>query len=79
MATMGLKSRNHNVSAQTNVPPRIPAAAATNYMNQEVVVTDRVSQVTIRPTIVFLNLNQKYPDAPLTCVVKGSDTNNFSI
>jgi hypothetical protein len=41
-------------------------------------VTDRVSQVTIRPTIVFLNLNQRYPDSPLTCVIKGSDTNNFS-
>ena len=67
-----------NVSAQTDVPPRIPAAAATNYMNQEVIVTDRVSQVTIRPTIVFLNLNQRYTDSPLTCVIKGSDTNNFS-
>jgi hypothetical protein len=67
-----------NVSAQTNVPPRIPAAAATNYLNQEVIVTDRVAQVTLRPTIVFLNLNQRYPDSPLTCVIKGSDTNNFS-
>jgi hypothetical protein len=67
-----------NVSAQTNVPPRIPAAAATNYLNQEVIVTDRVAQVTIRPTIVFLNLNQRYPDSPLTCVIKGNDTNNFS-
>ena len=66
-----------SASAQTNVPPRIPAAAATNYLNQEVIVTDRVAQVTIRPTIVFLNLNQKYPDAPLTCVIKGGDTNNF--
>ncbi|MGB7746775.1 MAG: hypothetical protein WBN75_05740 [Verrucomicrobiia bacterium] len=65
------------VSAQTNVPPRIPAAAATNYLNQEVIVTDRVAQVTLRPTIVFLNLNQRYPDSPLTCVIKGSDTNNF--
>jgi hypothetical protein len=47
-------------------------------MNQNVIVTDRVVQVTIRPTIVFLNLNQRYPDSPLTCVIKGSDTNNFS-
>jgi hypothetical protein len=67
-----------NISAQTNAPPRIPAAAATNYLNQNVIVTDRVAQVTIRPTIVFLNLNQRYPDSPLTCVIKGTDTNNFS-
>ena len=67
-----------SVFAQTNVPPRIQAAAATNYLNQEVIVTDRVAQVTLRPTIVFLNLNQRYPDSPLTCVIKGSDTNNFS-
>lgn len=66
-----------SLSAQTNVPPIIPAAAATNYLNQEVIVTGRVSQVTFRPTIVFLNLNQRYPDSPLTCVIRGSDTNNF--
>jgi hypothetical protein len=67
-----------SVSAQTNGLPRIPAAAATNYLNQEVVVTGRVAQVTLRPTIVFLDLNQRYPGSPLTCVIKGTDTNNFS-
>jgi DNA/RNA endonuclease YhcR with UshA esterase domain len=68
------------VSAQTNAPgapPKIPAAAATNFLNQEVVVTDRVAQVTLRPTIAFLNLNQNYPDSPLTCVIRGRDTNKF--
>jgi hypothetical protein len=69
-----------NVSAQTDAPgalPKIPAAVATNFLNEEVVVTDRVAQVTLRPTIAFLNLSQRYPDSPLTCVIRGSDTNNF--
>jgi len=77
MAGAGTLAWAASLSAQTNVPPIIPAAAATNYLNQEVIVTDRVAQITIRPTIVFLNLSQRYPDSPLTCVIKGSDTNNF--
>ncbi len=65
------------VSAQTNALPEIPATDATNYMNQQVVVTDIVAQVALRPTVALLNLNQRYPASPLTCVIRGDDTNNF--
>jgi len=77
LLTLGLSV---NVSAQTNTLPEIPeipAAAATNYLNQEVVVTDNVAQVALRPTVALINLNQRYPDSPLTCVIRGDDTNNF--
>lgn len=65
------------VSGQTNVPPEILATDATNYMNQQVVVRDVVVQVALRPTLALLNLNQQYPHSPLTCVIRGNNTNNF--
>jgi hypothetical protein len=74
LLTLGLAV---HVSAQTNAPPEIPATDATNYLNQQVVVTDQVVQVALRPTVVLLNLNQRYPASPLTCVIRGADTNNF--
>jgi len=66
------------VSGQTNVPPEILATDATNYMNRQVVVRDVVVQVALRPTVALLNLNQQYPNAPLTLVIRGSNTNNFA-
>jgi hypothetical protein len=74
LLTLGLSV---NVSAQTNALPEIPATDATNYMNQEVVVTDIVAQVALRPTVALLNLDKKFPASPLTCVIRGDDTNNF--
>ena len=74
LLTLGLSA---TVFAQTNVLPEIPATDATNYMNQEVVVTDMVAQVALRPTVALLNLDKKYPASPLTCVIRGDDTNNF--
>jgi hypothetical protein len=65
------------VSGQTNQPLEILATDATNYMNQEVIVTDTVVQVTLRPTVALLNLNRRYPDSPLTLVIRGNDTNKF--
>ncbi len=63
--------------AQTNLVQYISADKSTNYMGVQVVVTDMVVQVAIRPTVVLLNLNKRYPDSPLTCVIRRSDTNQF--
>jgi hypothetical protein len=64
-------------SAQTNGLPEIPATDASNYINLQVVVTDKVVQVVFRPTIWLLHLNQRYPNSPLNCVVRDHFTNNF--
>jgi len=66
-----------DVLAQSNALPEIAAMEATNYMGQEVIVTDKVAQVTLRATVALINLNQKYPESPLTCVVRNQDTNKF--
>jgi DNA/RNA endonuclease YhcR with UshA esterase domain len=58
-------------AAETNslVPLKISAAAATNYYDQEMIVTGKVAQVTVRPTITFLNLDKAYPNSPFAVVI----------
>jgi len=57
-------------AADTNaVPLKIGTADATNYYDKEMIVTGRVAQVTIRPTVTFMNLDQPYPDSPFTVVI----------
>jgi DNA/RNA endonuclease YhcR with UshA esterase domain len=51
------------------VPLKISAAAATNYYDKEMIVTGKVVQVTIRPTITYLNLDEKYPGSPFAVVI----------
>lgn len=65
------------VSGQSNGPTEILATDATNYLNQEVVVRDVVVQVALRQTLALLNLNQQYPNSPLTCVIRANKTNKF--
>ena len=63
--------------AQTNTLPRITAIDATNFLNQQVVVIDKVVQVAYRSNIWLLHLNQKYPRSPLNATIRKSYTNNF--
>lgn len=69
----GLSAQETNSAAQpeTNsfVALKISAADATNFYGREMIVTGKVAQVTIRPTVTFLNLDKKYPDSPFTVVI----------
>jgi DNA/RNA endonuclease YhcR with UshA esterase domain len=58
-------------AADTNapVPLKIGTLEATNYYDKEMIVTGKVVQVTIRPTITYLNLDEKYPDSPFAVVI----------
>lgn len=57
--------------ADTNAPAplKIETADADKYYDQTVIVTGKVAQVTIRPTVTFLNLDKAYPDSPFTAVI----------
>ena len=57
--------------ADTNVPTllKIGTGEADKHYGQEMIVTGRVAQVTIRPTVTFMNLDQPYPDSPFTVVI----------
>ncbi len=48
---------------------RIAAAEAKDHVGQSVIVTGRVSQVSVREKTVYLNLDKIYPLAPFTAVV----------
>jgi len=58
-------------AAETNrlVPLKISTTDATNYYDREMIVTGKVAQVTIRPTVTFLNLDSKYPESPFAIVI----------
>ena len=55
--------------AASPMPLKIGALAATNYYDQLVTVTGKVAQVTIRPSVTFLNLDEKYPNSPFAVVI----------
>lgn len=48
---------------------KIGTGEAASHYDQEMVVTGKVAQVTIRPTVAFLNLDKPYPDSPFTVVI----------
>jgi DNA/RNA endonuclease YhcR with UshA esterase domain len=56
---------------------KISAEDVTNYFNQEMIVTGKVVRVSIRPGIVFVDMDKPYPDSPFTLVIFPSATNQF--
>src|SRR5208337_328910 len=72
-------SINLALADQTNAPApaKISAADASKYYDQQMIVTGKVAQVTLRPTIVFLNLDQPFPNSPFAAVIHSENTNQF--
>ncbi len=62
---------------QTAAPKKISAAEAEKHYQETVIVTGKVAQVTIRPALVYVNLDKKYPETPMYCVVFARATNQF--
>ena len=66
-------------AADTNAPAlsktnaavilKIGTADAAKYYDQVMIVTGKVAQVSIRPKMIFLNLDRAYPDSPFTVVM----------
>ena len=61
----------------TNLPVKIGATEADQHYDQLMTVTGTVAQVTLKPSIVFINLDQPYPDSPFAAVIHSKDTNQF--
>lgn len=59
-------------------PGKIGALDAAKFYGQEMIVTGKVAEVTIRPRIVFLNLDKPYPQSPLALVIFPAATNQFA-
>lgn len=72
LCALNLTAADTDASAtlKTNAAPqKIGAQDAANYYDKEMIVTGRVAQVTVRPTVTFLNLDKPFPDSPFTVVV----------
>ena len=66
-ATFAIKLSAMDTNAPA--PLKIGTFEATNFYDQTMIVTGKVVQVTIRPTITYLNLDEKYPDSPFAVVI----------
>ena len=73
MFTMKLLATDTNatlpLASGATTPSKISTADAANHYDQEMIVTGKVAQVTIRPTVTFLNLDQPFPNSPFTVVI----------
>jgi len=58
-------------AADTNAPApsKIGTGEADKYYDQVMIVTGKVAQVTIRPRVIFLNLDRPFPNSPFTVVI----------
>jgi DNA/RNA endonuclease YhcR with UshA esterase domain len=56
---------------------KIGTLEATNFYGKEMIVTGKVAQVSVRPGIVFLNMDKPYPASPFTLVILPAATNQF--
>jgi len=71
-AFMAVADPTNNVT-----PVKIGTTDAAKHYGEEMIVTGTVVQVTVRPAIVFLNLDKPFPDSPFTAVIHPEYTNDF--
>jgi hypothetical protein len=60
---------NTNAIVQIEIPAKIGAAEAAKNYDETLVVTGKVVDVSVRPTITILDLDQPYPNTTFTAVV----------
>ena len=75
LSVCSLKLTANETNAITSV--KIGTADAVNHIGQALIVTGQVAEVVIRPKIVFLNLDQPYPNSPFTLIILPAYTNQF--
>ena len=63
---------------ETNsIPLTIGAAQAADHIGKQVTVTGVVAQVSIRPSLVFLNIDKPFPSNLFTVIIRNKSTNEF--
>ena len=55
----------------------IRSAEAAKWIGKQVVVTGVVAQVSVRPSLVFLNFDRAYPSNLFTAIIRNKNTNEF--
>ena len=62
---------------RNTIPFTIGAAQATDHIGKQVTVTGVEAQVSIRPSVVFLNFEKPYPNSPFTAILRSKSTDEF--
>ncbi len=68
---------NTNRITQTTVPNKVGALEASKYYNETLTVTGKVAQVTVRPKVTFINLDESGPSSPFTAVIFEGNMSQF--
>lgn len=68
---------NTNRVVQRAIPKRIGASDAGKFYDETMIVTGKVAQVTTRPTVTFLNLDQSGTNAAFTAVIFQANVSQF--
>ena len=77
VSVVPLLPENTNNASQTVMPKKIGMAQAKNYYDETMVVTGKVVQVTVRPNVAFLNLDQPSPNSPFMAVIFEENMSQF--
>jgi hypothetical protein len=67
----------NTIIATATLPKEIGAEQATQYYDEEMVVTGKVVKVTLRSTIAILDLDEPFPATPMTAVVFDENFGRF--
>jgi DNA/RNA endonuclease YhcR with UshA esterase domain len=63
--------------ARVSAPVKISAGEAEKHYDEEMIVTGKVAQVTIRPKVTFLNIDKAFPNSPFTVVIFHGQSSYF--
>jgi DNA/RNA endonuclease YhcR with UshA esterase domain len=77
VATLALAALAVRAAETNSVLPTISAFQVTNWIGKQVTVTGTVTQVSVRPSITFLNFEKRYPNSPFAAVIHSQYTNEF--
>lgn len=69
-----LQSRADDTNA---VAATIGSSEAPKWIGKQVIVTGVVAQVSVRPSLIFLNFGKAYPSNLFTAIVRNKNTNQF--
>jgi hypothetical protein len=72
-----LLPENTNVASNLGIPRKIGAMEADKHYDEEMIVTGKVAQVTSRPSVVFINLDQAGPQSPFTAIIFQDNLSSF--
>jgi DNA/RNA endonuclease YhcR with UshA esterase domain len=71
------KSEKPAMTGKSVALKKIGALEATNFLNKTMIVTGKVARVSIRPKIVYIDIDEAFPNSPFNGIVFPSATNEF--